>query len=200
MNTDPKDEDKEMKWGYAIAGVLAIGIAAVVQFVFGDLDQETQENLPALFAIPYAMGGKLGLTIPLAVIGLILLLCEAFLHGGGSEQTTTSAAPRSAKRTAPAKRAAQQEEEEMEMGEPLSEAVEGEPQPNAVKIPARGRFAGAPRSSGAPRSGGAARSSEEESGVTSDGHMVLSTAKYLGTNGGKPSFRKGKAVMRTDEE
>ena len=189
MNTDPKAEDKEVKWGYAFAGVLAIGIAAVVQFAFGDLDQETQDNLPAIFAIPYAVGGKLGLTVPLCVIGLCLILRDALFQGGGKKQAATS--PR------PSKRAARQEEEELEMGEPISEEAETVPNSGPVKIPAaRGRFAGTTRpsgsSSGESRSGG---------GVTSDGQMVLTTAKYLNRKpgSGNRDFRKGKTNSTQDE-
>jgi hypothetical protein len=188
MSAAPNADEKEMKWGYAFAGVLAIGIAVVVQFAFGELDQEGQENLPAILAVPYALGGKLGLTIPLAVIGLGLVLRDILVHGGSSAKVTSS---RSAKRTA----RQEPEEEELEMGEPLSEAVEGmEPQPAAVKIPGARGFTGTTRPAG---SGGGSSSS---TGGSHNGQMVLTTAKYLGTKNGKPDFRKGKSVARNDEE
>lgn len=185
MSTAPNSDEKEIKWGYAFAGLLAIGIAAVVQFAFGELDSEGQANLPAILAAPYALAGKLGLTVPLVVIGLCLILRDVLIHGRSSAKAPSS---RSAKRTA------QQEEEELEMGEPLSEAVEGlEPDPVAVKIPGARGFTGTTR----PTGSGAG--SADSSSTAPNGQMVLTSAKYLNTKSGKPDFRRGKSVARNDE-
>lgn len=195
MNSEAKDEEKEIKWGYAFAGLIAIGIAAAVQFAFGDLDEETLANMPAVLSIPYELGGKLGLTVPLAVVGLCLILRDVLVHGGGSKQTATPAPRTAASRFA--KRAEPQEEEELEMGEPLSEAVEVEaepvPSPGPAKIPGRGGFAGSPRSTRSKR--------EEEPAPTGDGQMVLASAKYLNRKpgAGDKDFRKGKINMTQDE-
>lgn len=70
--------EPEMKWGYAFAGVLAVGFAAVIQFVFGDLNQEGIDNLPAILAVAYSAAGKIGLTIPLAVIGAALVVFDVW--------------------------------------------------------------------------------------------------------------------------
>ena len=187
MNSEAKGKDKEFKWGYTFAGLIAIGTAAAVQFAFGELDEGTLDNMPAILAIPYALGGKLGLTVPLAVLGLGLSVRDVLVHGSGNKQTPTSA-PHFAKRAEP------QEEEELEMGEPLSEAVEADPvrSPGPAKIPGRGGFAGTPRST---------RSKREEEPAATDGQMVLSTAKYLnrkpGSNG--RDFRKGTINTTSDE-
>src|SRR5262245_26211199 len=46
----PSDSADNVKWGYAIAGAIALGIAAVIQVAFGGLDEETLATLPAIVA------------------------------------------------------------------------------------------------------------------------------------------------------
>jgi hypothetical protein len=76
--------EQEMRWGYAFAGAMALGFAAIVQFVFGELTPEGIEALPAFLAGLYIAAGKLGLTVPLAGLGALLILFDVARGGGGS--------------------------------------------------------------------------------------------------------------------
>src|SRR5262245_57770374 len=60
---------EEYRWGYAVAGSVAVGCAALIQFAFDDLHPNTLQNFPAAISGPYSAVGKLALTVPLAVLG-----------------------------------------------------------------------------------------------------------------------------------
>src|SRR5262245_31932748 len=67
-------ETGESKWGYAVAGAIALGFAAVIQFAFGGLDEDSLARLPGFIKVAYGVGGKLGITVPLALLGLGLII------------------------------------------------------------------------------------------------------------------------------
>ncbi len=145
MSTAPRAARKEVKWTFGFVGVLAIGTAAGVQFALGDLDPDTEGNLPELLSVLHAFAGKLALTVPLATIGLCLLLRDVLTRRNGHRQAAPVA------RTEP--RAARPPVAELETGEPLPE--EGGPRIAAV----RGRFGDAP--AGGPTDGQVALASEK---------------------------------------
>ena len=70
MRSKPKQTD-ESPWGYAFAGLAAIGFAAVIQFAL--------DELPAA-ALNYFPIGKLALTVPLAALGVVLVLRDLFTN------------------------------------------------------------------------------------------------------------------------
>src|SRR5262245_13220033 len=69
-----------MKWGYAIAGAIALGFALFIQVAFVGLDEEGVANLPAIAAVPYSLAGKLGITIPLLLLGVGLILRDVLAN------------------------------------------------------------------------------------------------------------------------
>jgi hypothetical protein len=188
----------ESKWGYAVAGGIALAFAAVIQFAFGGLDAEMLENLPAVVTVPYGVAGKLGLTVPLAVLGLGLILRDVLVNSRGSNADPgptparlAAAAGRRGRATPP------QDEGELEYGEPLPDEPVPAAAPKGVvkKIPAGPAPAPAP----APR-----RPAASAPPVDTGGGMVLQSAKYLNRNpggGGPGNLRKGRIEhTKTDEE
>lgn len=208
--TKPQETDSaSMKWGYAFAGACAIGFAALIQVAFGGLDEEALANLPAVVTVPYGIAGKLGITVPLALLGVGLILRDVLVNQGGN---TTGSAATPARRTklppVPGLKyeTARGSGEDLEVGEPLVEESPPlplpSPLPSIAKKPAR-KIAALPASFGGRRDGAA----ETTGGVLGDapvpqrpgtGQVVLSSAKYLNKNPGG-SFRRGTTQHSTDE-
>jgi hypothetical protein len=193
---DDKTGGGESKWGYAFAGGLALAFATVIQFAFGGLDDEMLENLPAIVTIPYGIAGKLGITVPLALLGLGLIARDVLANAGtGTVKSSTAPARRG--------RVTPKGESELEFGEPIPDEViaPAAPIPASKKIPAgpaRPAAASAPATPTAPGGG-----------------MVLTSAKYLtggtggtggttnnGTGGvrGGGNFRKGRTQHTNDSD
>ena len=203
--TQPQETDSaSMKWGYAFAGACAIGFAALIQVAFGGLDEEALANLPAIVTVPYGIAGKLGITVPLALLGAGLILRDVLVNQAGN--TTGSAATPSRRIKLPPLPGLKHETargagEDLEVGEPLEESPPA-PLPSPAKKPAR-KIAALPASFGGRRDGAA----ETTGGVLGDapvpqrpgtGQVVLSSAKYLNKNPGG-SFRRGSTQHSTDE-
>src|SRR5688572_12511287 len=91
-------DDPGSKWGYATAGAIALGFATAIQFAFGGLDDEALASLPAFIVVPYEFAGKLGLTVPLAALDLILILRDVIPNLNGTRGT--SGAPAALRRPA----------------------------------------------------------------------------------------------------
>ncbi len=164
---DKSGETGESKWGYAVAGAIALGFATVIQFAFGGLNEDSLARLPAFVKVAYGVGGKLGITVPLALFGLVLIGRDLVAKKQSKVVDAPSPArPAKAVPTWCALKAAG-DDEDLEVGEPIP--GEGSPKPAAEtkKIAAtRGRFAGGP-------TGDSPEPSEDGGG------MVLSSAKYL---------------------
>jgi len=163
------NDDVEMKWGYAFAGALALGFAAVVQFVFGELTAEGAEALPAVLAVAYAAAGKLGLTVPLTILGVGLILFDVAKHVGGRKHPTTEVAPApSSSIAATAPSAADRDAEA-----PAAPPSEG------------GKIRGGWRGSEAARRGKKVNSTEEGEEVRHEGPMTLAPIKEGKGNDGR---------------
>ena len=55
----PAEKDEtESKWGYAVAGAIALGFAALIQFAF-DPPPDALEGLHPIVSVPYEVAGKL---------------------------------------------------------------------------------------------------------------------------------------------
>lgn len=156
----PTSNDQEIKWGYAFAGAIALGFAAVIQFVFAGLDEDSLARLPGFVKLAYGIGGKLGITVPLALLGLGLIIRDLTASRSVAKAASASTA-RSGKSWCARK--AEENDEDLEVGEPIP----GQSMPSIpVKAgPAQKQLVGA-------KAG--ARSEPEE-----NGGMVLSSAKYL---------------------
>ena len=212
----PSPTTEETKWGYAIAGGIALGFAAIIQFAFGDLEGESLANLPAFVRIPYTVAGKLGLTVPLALLGLGLIIRDVLAsrrtgaaqvvslpRGAGLKRGSSCAVPPvpvpAPAATEPADSAADPNAEpiaeELEAGEPLPE--EEQTGSGRRKIPALpGRFDGRVSSEEAATGGPAPAASEPSSTKAkskSKGTVELASAKYLNKNkkGGRNSHQAG---------
>src|SRR5262245_21433042 len=208
-NTLETSDAGAMKWGYAFAGACAIGFAALIQVAFGGLDEEALARLPAIVTVPYGIAGKLGITVPFALLGVVLILRDLLVNRrAGAARPEATASGRStknakARRSEPVTVAG----EDLEVGEPLADDV---PLPAPVakadaplakpgkKIAALagafdGRHDGAPETTGGPV--GDAASSAQRPG---SGQVALSSAKYLNKNPGG-SFRKGTSSHTHDE-
>jgi hypothetical protein len=196
--TSAGTDDGPVKWGFAIAGAIAIGFAALIQLAFDGLDAETLATLPAMVAILYGIAGKLGVTIPLAVLGFGLILRDVL----GNRNTGTGVARPVARlahisRTSKTKSAAVSDAGEcQEVGEPLAEEA---PAPAAVAQPARkiaavaggfGGRGGSAQESIPGKTGGPVGDSTPLPQRSGSGQMVLSSAKYLNRDPGA-SFRRG---------
>ena len=193
-----------MKWGYAFAGACALGFAALIQVAFDGLDEDALANLPAIITIPYGIAGKLGITVPLAMLGVGLILRDVMVNGRGNSMAT-AATPSSRLSKIPGVRTPQPEVsrgsvEDLEMGEPIAD----DPPPIAPsKQPVKkiaalaggfgGRRDGAPEATGGPVSDSAPAPQRPGSG-----QVALSSAKYLNKNPGG-SFRRG-TTQRTNDE
>lgn len=64
----------EAKRRYVLAGAIALGFAALIQFASGGLGEEMLADLPEIVTVPHGVAGKLALTIPLARLGLVLIV------------------------------------------------------------------------------------------------------------------------------
>jgi hypothetical protein len=173
-------EDPGSKWGYATAGAIALGFAAVIQFAFGGLDDEALANMPAVIVVPYEFAGKLGLTVPLAALGLFLILRDAIsnVKGAGVASAAHAALRRPARKHVMALAAGGDElpvADEMETGEPLADEERSRTRrPRIVGLP--GRFEGRIEGSGSEQS---ESGRSEEKGKPPVHGMVLSTEKYV---------------------
>ena len=194
--TDERAASDDLKWGYAFAGVCALGFAAVIQFAFGQLDEEALSNLPAIVTVPYAIAGKLGITITLAVVGLCLVARDVLVNqaatAGSHMRKVTSAPKRKGNPTVA--------DDELPIAEEV-EPTNGKKQ-TGQKIAAKdGRFEGR-RGSIPDQTGGPTGGANPTTPSENDGRMVLSSAKYLNRNsGGSPgdTFRKGSTKHTSDE-
>jgi hypothetical protein len=193
-----------LKWGYAFAGACAVGFAALIQVAFDGLDEEALANLPAIVTVPYGLAGKLGITMPLALLGVGLILRDVMVNGRGSTMstaaTTTSRLSRIGGAHPPKPDVARKSADDLEVGEPL---VEDLPPPAPSKKPARkiaalaGGFGG--RREGVPETtGGPVGDSVPLPQRPGSGQVVLSSAKYLNKNPGG-SFRRGTTQHTNDE-
>jgi hypothetical protein len=137
------------KWPGAVAGAVALGLAAAVQFAGGGLSDETVAGLSPVLAQPYRFAGNLCLTLPLAGFGLVLLGAAVFAPRRQPVPPASPAEPRTVvapQTIAGGKRsstlcdidigAAWETEEELETGEPLEEEDEADAEVIAVR-PAR---------------------------------------------------------------
>jgi len=189
MNTlawdDDNSSDDGVKWGYAIAGGIAIAFAIVIQFAFGELDGDAVESLPPLIQFPYALAGKLGLTIPLVGFGMGLIIFDLNKHQSKRAPIATTR-PATTRRG----RAELQTDDDLEVGEPIAEELATPaPIPAGKKIPAGPAHRPGPGTPSAPQ-------------VDAGGGMVLSSAKYLNNGTANPgNFRKGRTHhTKTDDE
>jgi hypothetical protein len=158
----PTQEDKEIKWGYAFAGAIALGFATVIQFAFGSLDDDSLARLPGFIKLAYGIGGKLGITVPLALLGLGLIIRDLASHRPAAA-SASNATPRSGKSWCAQK--AEQDDEDLEVGEPI-------PGQSMVELPAKPVIA-------ARKPLGAAKTSKPNPEPEENGGVVLSSAKYL---------------------
>ena len=202
--TTPQETDTgSMKWGYAFAGACAVGFAALIQVGFDGLDEEAQANLPAIVTVPYGLAGKLGITVPLALLGVGLILRDVVVNGRESTISTAATTPARSRKISgahpPKAEVAQRSGEDMEMGEPLEEAA---PSQAPSRMPAKkiaalaGGFGG--RREGTPESTGGPVGDAPVHQRPGSGQVVLSSAKYLNKNPGG-SFRRG-TTQHTNEE
>lgn len=203
-NTLETSDPGAMKWGYAFAGACALGFAALIQAAFGGLEEESLANLPAIVTVPYGIAGKLGITVPLALLGVGLILRDLLVNQRGGTARLDESAPGRSTRIAgvrqPEPGAAPVAVEDLEVGEPLADEV---PSPAPVAKPGKkiaalaGGFGG--RHEGAPATtGGPVGDAEPVAQRPGSGQVVLSSAKYLNKNPGG-SFRKGTSSHTHDE-
>jgi hypothetical protein len=193
-----------MKWGYAFAGACALGFAALIQVAFDGLDEDALANLPAIITIPYGIAGKLGITVPLAMLGAGLILRDVVINGRGSSMATAATTPSRFGKIAgihtPKSEVVRGSAEDLEMGEPIADDA---PPLAPSKKPAKkiaalaggfgGRRDGAPVATGGPMSDSAPVPQRPGSG-----QVVLSSAKYLNKDPGG-SFRRGTTQHKNDE-
>ena len=189
--TSESAADSDIKWGYAIAGAFALGFAMLIQVAFGELDDESAANLPAIAAVPYAIAGKAGLTIPLGLFGLVLILRDLLRNQDSLFDSASQSAPARKRKTPPTTPKA---EEALEVGEPIPD--EAPPAPAAGKAPAKkitaleGQFDG--RHTTAPAStGGPVGSSDPTPQRPNSGRIELASERFLNKNPGG-AFRKGR--------
>jgi hypothetical protein len=186
-----------MKWGYAFAGACVLGFALLIQLAFQGLDEETLAGLPAIVSIPYGLAGKLGVTVPLALLGIGLIGRDLLVNGRIGQTGETAGNVRS---LAENPGASPQAIDDLEMGEPIpdEDPPARAPQKPAKKIAAlAGGFRG--RSEGlAEVVGGPVGDSAPVAQRPGSGQVALSSAKYLNKNPGG-SFRKGSTNHTSDE-
>ena len=107
-----------MKWGFAIAGAIALGFALLIQVAFDGLDEEGVANLPAIAAIPYSLAGKFGITIPLGLLGVGLILGHVLanqaMQNESSRETARAMPSQKSNRTVAG-------DDGLEVGEPIPE-------------------------------------------------------------------------------
>lgn len=184
--------DSSMKWGYAFAGACALGFAALIQVAFDGLDEEALANLPDIVTVPYGIAGKLGITVPLALLGIGLILRDALVNQRSSAAGSVVASSRRAKDAVA--------DEALEMGEPLPDEVApapAAPKPGKKIAALAGGFGG--RGGGVPEeTGGPVGDAAPVAQRPGSGQVVLSSAKYLNKNPGG-SFRKGSSNHTTEE-
>jgi hypothetical protein len=166
-----------MKWGYAFAGACALGFAALIQVAFGGLDEESLGRLPAIVTVPYGLAGKLGITVPLALLGVGLILRDVLVN----------------------RRAGTVRLDDLEEGEPLADEIPSPaPAKPAKKIAAlAGGFEGRHEKANAT-TGGPVADAAPIAQRPGSGQVVLSSARYLNKNPGG-SFRKGTSSHSHDE-
>jgi hypothetical protein len=167
-----------MKWGYAFAGACALGFAALIQVAFGGLDEEALANLPAIVTVPYGIAGKLGITVPLALLGVGLILRDVLVNRRGGIVKP----------------------DDLEEAEPLAEEVPSPalaPKPGKKIAALAGGFEGRHHTP-PPTTGGPVGDAVPIAQRPGSGQVVLSSAKYLNKN---PSgcFRKGTSSHTNDE-
>lgn len=169
-----------MKWGYAIAGAIAVGFALFIQVGFDGLDEEGVANLPAIAAVPYALAGKLGITFPLALLGMGLILRDVLTN-----QRTRYESPREKAKAKPPRKSngPVAGDDGLEVGEPIPEETTTSNGKNreGKKIPALTRGFDGRGAGGAP--GGPVGDSNPVSSQPDNGRMVLSSEKYLRKRG-----------------
>lgn len=206
MNASPANEPSgadNMKWGYAIAGAFALGFALLIQVAFDGLDEEGAANLPAIAAVPYSIAGKPGITVPLALIGLGLILRDALVNRAARMSKgvgTTLERPRKAEISAQRAATTAGANDELEVGEPIPDeapSVVSGTKPAGRKIAAlEGPFDG--RGKNAPAStGGPIGDSNPMPQRADSGQVVLSSAKYLNKN--SSGFRRGNTNQSSGE-
>jgi hypothetical protein len=142
MRARPKTTE-EYRWGYAVAGVVALAFASLIQFAFAELPHNVLKYVPI---------GKLALTVPLAAWGIALIARDLVANLGRSivrvsrarsEPPQPAPQPQEAEPmpdsdAVPSEKLALEsvsdEELDLEVGEPLEEEM-------SPKIPAlHGRF------------------------------------------------------------
>jgi hypothetical protein len=142
MRARPK-KTEEYRWGYAVAGIVALAFASLIQFALAELPHDVLKYVPI---------GKLALTVPLAAWGVALIARDLVANFGRptvrisrarSERAQPAPRPQEAEPmpdsdVVPSEELALEsvsdEELDLEVGEPLEEET-------GPKIPAlRGRF------------------------------------------------------------
>jgi hypothetical protein len=161
----PRGENgNELKWGYAFAGALALGFAALIEFAFGDLTPEGVEALPSFLAVAYELAGKHGLTVPLAILGVVLLVWEVAKPHGRPKPVRPDPATAAVKATLATVGTGTGEMVPIQAG-----PVEPPP-PTPAK---NGKIRGGWHGSGAARRGKTVHTSEEGEEVTHEGPMTM---------------------------
>jgi hypothetical protein len=171
-------------WIHAMDGVLAIVLAVILHFAVGELSGTTADALPGPIGAAYARWGMAGLTVPLVVIGMAMILFDIWRH-----QPSRTPGEETASRPSSRRKLAAQTDEELEFGEPIPDEVAAPtpPVPTKKVIPA------------GPARPAAAPTPQAEGG----GGMVLTSAKYLNQNpgrGGPGNLRKGRTEHTNTEE
>jgi hypothetical protein len=200
------DAADNVKWGYAIAGAIALGFAAVIQVAFGGLDEETLAKLPAVVAVPYGIAGKLGITVPLALLGIGLILRDAFVNLNVNPQRCRT--PRRERTTAGAiaqkGRIPAASGEVLEVGEPIPEEMS--PAPPAPKKPAGKKIAALQcqfdgrATSAKATTGGPVDDTNTVPQRPGGGSIVLTSEKFMRRKPSEPGdMRRGRTHHTTDE-
>ena len=160
-------------------------------------------HLPAIVTVPYGIAGKLGITVPLALLGVGLILRDVVVNQHAGSTEVNAVVPARLKKISrvcsPKPGAVPGEVEDLEVGEPLVDEVPlvQPTQKPAMKIAARaGGFGG--RAGGVPETtGGPVGDSAPVPQRPGSGQVVLSSENSEQNPGG--SFRKG-VTNRTKDE
>lgn len=195
-----EEQAKSQSQGAIGGGLVLIVLATVLNFVLDGMSPDEVAELPWFIALAFESRGKLGVTVVLCTIG-VLLIVWGYVNAPGEKTAAVSSLPRQPPNPAQAER-------------PLTNTD------SPGKIPARGAGFGAPVAAPAtapvtPRP----RELPPPTGPGGGGGIVLETAKYLkpdppvaeddptdapplpgiGPGSAPPDFRKGRVISRHTE-
>ena len=185
------------KWGYLIAGAIVLNAAAVVQFALGDLSEGARAKLPGVVFKLHAAGGKVPLTVPVALLGAGLIVFALLPNRQpelpappvGRSSSPANRVPPRVRLPMPTPAGLEAVAADGEEGLPIGEELpdQEQPAPQRKKIPALpGRFDGRASSERAETGGPAPAASERSRSKTkSGGNVELASEKYL-DKGKKP--------------